>query len=854
MNLTKITQLSKELGISSRSLRYYEQVGLINSARKDGEKYRYFSNKTIDRLKQIIVLRKMQIPIKDIIRIYDSQDMSTVVSTFVDKIKEIDDDVDALYELRSIVNEFLQTMLNNGIKKISALPLIYEEMEKQMAKANDHEPISINKLDDVSKKVSKPIDIRVIELTPMRVLSSYKKNNRDESDVDGFWQWINERGLSLGSHGDHSMFDFQESSEAHNFQSVMMIRIPEDFHNDSPYVDSHFDGGLFAVASTFVYDGIGECHDAIIKSFDDNKFYEVDYRHDGSLRHESLVETVISPDERNDKVDVFVAIKKRVAEAKYFDKMRQVAHISIGDIECANPILQSIDIDFAEITPILNPHYEINQKGEAEYIAWVDKRVLSTNVELKMPFRVDITFRANQASLRLYHGKAAIMVNSGEAFDLGGHKSELHVFEPVFGTLSKYKGKGIINVDGDNHLTWIVGEKYFAVILNGEVRHCGTDYPYMQMDINRQGTYPVMVGSNSSNKVVIKSISVSKIRKNRKTNIKDGELAMIRRQSNNILPNIHNLVTYHHGMNYMFNGCMQYLMECLDEKFFDYWFFAGLTGDSLAQLYTFDYGKIYECVSKALFGKEYVKKIFDTCGYSHTYVTAEDINSNKEMYLNTVIAYIDKGIPIVARGIVNDFEDLRVICGYEEYGKTLLCLHGDAKEPARIDTSGEIREDWIFAGAKKEEVDIRDVYRNAILDMHRLITMPKSNNCTFGAQAFLDWADDIERGRFCDMSQDDFDQWRDHTVFVCILATNIYCREFLKRAQKACPEIKYISKITDLFGKQEKDYKELEEVNGGFNVTLDVLQDEDKRKKIAEIIRRFAVNYREMEKVLNENI
>jgi len=65
--LIKITDLTTGLGLSSRSLRYYEQVGLIRSVRTDFDKYRSYDAENIERLKQIIVLRKMQIPIKDVV-------------------------------------------------------------------------------------------------------------------------------------------------------------------------------------------------------------------------------------------------------------------------------------------------------------------------------------------------------------------------------------------------------------------------------------------------------------------------------------------------------------------------------------------------------------------------------------------------------------------------------------------------------------------------------------------------------------------------------------------------------------------------------------------------------------------
>lgn len=41
---------------------------------------------------------------------------------------------------------------------------------------------------------------------------------------------------------------------------------------------------------------------------------------------------------------------------------------------------------------------------------------------------------------------------------------------------------------------------------------------------------------------------------------------MVTKQSNNIIPVIHRLVTDEYGENYWFNGCARYVMKCLGEK------------------------------------------------------------------------------------------------------------------------------------------------------------------------------------------------------------------------------------------------------------------------------------------------
>lgn len=47
-----------------------------------------------------------------------------------------------------------------------------------------------------------------------------------------------------------------------------------------------------------------------------------------------------------------------------------------------------------------------------------------------------------------------------------------------------------------------------------------------------------------------------------------------------------------HGENYWMNGCAGYVMECLNEPDYDYWFFAGLSGDNFAQHHALN-GRFY---------------------------------------------------------------------------------------------------------------------------------------------------------------------------------------------------------------------------------------------------------------------
>ena len=186
MHLIEITDLSAELGLSSRTLRYYEEAGLIASIRPQFEKYRYYDEQNVQRLRQIIVLREMQIPIKEIARIYESCEMSAITQAFVDKISEIDSEITALSDLKRVINDFIQKMIEKGIKHISALSLLYEEMDKQLELIEGQKPITYEMLENISERLSKPVDPAIIRIPEMRMLTSFLKSSPCTSDVDGF--------------------------------------------------------------------------------------------------------------------------------------------------------------------------------------------------------------------------------------------------------------------------------------------------------------------------------------------------------------------------------------------------------------------------------------------------------------------------------------------------------------------------------------------------------------------------------------------------------------------------------------------------------------------------------------------
>lgn len=872
MDLIKITDLSNQLGLSSRTLRYYEEAGLIMSIRPQFEKYRYYDEQNVQRLRQIMVLRKMQIPIKDIVRIYDSREMLDITQVFVDKLNEIDRETTALSELKRIINDFLNKMIEKGIKHISALPLLYEEMDKQLTV---RESIGMEQLSEVSERLVRPLDISIVKLPKMRELSSYLKADPRNSDTDAFSHYIQMNGI---------ITDYHESFEYREYENdVMVSKIDDDFVNDSDFTDFIFGGGLFAAANLYLDDDMNQSFRSLIKSFDENKFYQIDYAADGSLRHAAMTENLISPDERRQLVALYVPVKKRIPDVTLYPRPVEITDITEDEINGQNPLLWEREIALDKITPINAPHYRVLDSGEAEYTGCISTRTLNTNVSVKLPFRVDIDFRVpmddeqfgygdSEGSIVFYHGSDSY--DSGlnlKIMDFGinmnNHSScreeAISFHQPIFHDLYNFPNRGRIKPNEYNHVTWIVGQKHLAVIINGEIRYCGTAFPYMSLDLNREEAYPIVIGSNGQGMKYFRKIRISQLAYSQTNKIMNGELTVNINRSNNLIPIIHRLIIEEYGQIYRFNGSAAYVMECLGEKEYDYMFFAGLTGDVFAQHYRQPFsGDGVNVYYQSNGDRNFFMGVFEKCGYSAAYVFSRELLKNKETYLKKLISFIDKGVPVIFMGYSD--QPCGVFVGYEEYGKTLIYISGDNSEPQRISCDKAMGYDtnksgWIFVDEKKEQKDIAEIYREAIFALPKLLTTENDRYC-FGAPAFRKWANDIENGYFEQIKPEEFDSRSMYINFVFTLATNgCCCPNFLHRVNDLNPDMTYLYDISLLYKRTADIWhndggNDLEALGGSFNITLETLQTPEKREKIAARIRECGDIIDEVVKILNENI
>ncbi|MFH0350037.1 MerR family transcriptional regulator [Leuconostoc citreum] len=74
-----ISQLAELSRVSSRTLRYYDDISLLKPALINKSGYRIYTQREVDILHRILVYRSMDVPLKEIKRLLESDQDDIVV-------------------------------------------------------------------------------------------------------------------------------------------------------------------------------------------------------------------------------------------------------------------------------------------------------------------------------------------------------------------------------------------------------------------------------------------------------------------------------------------------------------------------------------------------------------------------------------------------------------------------------------------------------------------------------------------------------------------------------------------------------------------------------------------------------
>ena len=128
-----VKQLAEISGVTARTLRYYDRLGLLSPSGVRENGYRYYEEKEVDRLQQILVFRELGLPLMVIGEILDAPGFA--------RGKALDEHLQALRAKRRKLDQLIETVKKTidsekGEREMSDREK-FEGLKKQMVEDNE---------------------------------------------------------------------------------------------------------------------------------------------------------------------------------------------------------------------------------------------------------------------------------------------------------------------------------------------------------------------------------------------------------------------------------------------------------------------------------------------------------------------------------------------------------------------------------------------------------------------------------------------------------------------------------------------------------------------------------------------
>ena len=257
--LVKIKDVSERYDITARTLRYYEDMGLISSTRSEDYAYRLYDETAVISIEQILILRKLNISIRDIQRIFSATGSDVVLEVLGKKVQNIDDEVALLHELKDVVLEFIRQIEKIDFGSEPGVKMLYykaKEIETRLTNVDYiGKPANVGRLLEAAEKVEREPDIMFTKMPPCRMVTSGFIHGDPQIDEKAqrfgdMWNRLAER-IADKIHDRSFMYHDREHSDKEFPYKMVWLFMLEDWMTEADtegFEIITFPGGWFAVA------------------------------------------------------------------------------------------------------------------------------------------------------------------------------------------------------------------------------------------------------------------------------------------------------------------------------------------------------------------------------------------------------------------------------------------------------------------------------------------------------------------------------------------------------------------------------------------------------------------------------
>lgn len=138
-----INEVENVVGLSKKSIRYYEEVGLIRPNRNQENDYRIYSEEDINKLKLIKFLRELNVPIKELKYLDDGK--ITLQDCLEDRIKKVEIEEEKYQRIKLMCKEIIDLNLEYNSIDITKYFQEIRKLNKECFTMHDDKSLKNNK-------------------------------------------------------------------------------------------------------------------------------------------------------------------------------------------------------------------------------------------------------------------------------------------------------------------------------------------------------------------------------------------------------------------------------------------------------------------------------------------------------------------------------------------------------------------------------------------------------------------------------------------------------------------------------------------------------------------------------------
>ena len=255
-DMLTVSEVTRTYGVSARMLRYYEKLGLMGSDRKEGYAYRVYRPEDIQRLRQILILRKLRLSLKEIGAILNDPGPAAAISMFEKNLARMDEELKTLHAVRNVIGEFCNVLKQRRtlpagevILQDSQLLALADALSPSSTLIQEERKSIMEDLKQAGRNGREMKDIRIVHLPESDVAAAHALGDDPENRAGKMIAEFARSARLWEKHPGLRLYGFNHPSPTdetgwHGYE--FWVTIPDGMEVPAPLEKKHFAGGTYA--------------------------------------------------------------------------------------------------------------------------------------------------------------------------------------------------------------------------------------------------------------------------------------------------------------------------------------------------------------------------------------------------------------------------------------------------------------------------------------------------------------------------------------------------------------------------------------------------------------------------------